>query len=145
MDQKLVNHFTWLANTLAECNTYPWSPEFKENELRKAFDKFYKSMKGLDLDLEKLTVDELKEMRFCKWDEESDLWLIPLWFVPLLPVGIELTTISGAKVTYTGDNIDLDIRFGCTAYGILKGENGDEKAPYDLRIVPGPRDACGNG
>lgn len=120
MDQKLVNHFTWLANTLAECNTYPWSTEFKANELKKSFDKFYESAKKLDLDLDKLTVDELREMRFGKWDDESDLWLIPLWFVPLLPIGIELTTIAGEKVTYTGDNIDLDIRFGCIAYGIVK-------------------------
>lgn len=120
MDQRLVNHFTWLANKLAESNTYNWSTEFKVNELKKAFNTFYESAKKLELDLEKLTVDELREMRFCKWDDESNLWLIPLWFVPLLPVGIELTNIGGGKVKYTGDNIDLDIRFGCIAYGIVK-------------------------
>lgn len=120
MKSELVNHFTWLANTLAESYTYPWSDAFKAKELKNNFDKFYESAKKLDLDLDKLTVDELQEMRFRKWDDESNLWLIPLWFVPLLPVGIELTTIFGNKVTYTGDNIDLDIRFGCIAFGIVK-------------------------
>lgn len=120
MNKELVNHFTWLANVMAESYNYNWSAEFKANEIKNNFDKFYESAKKLDLDLDKLTVDELKEMRFGKWDDESNLWLIPLWFVPLLPVGIELTTISGEKVKYTGDNIDLDIRFGCIAYGIVK-------------------------
>lgn len=120
MNPNLVNHFTWLTNTLAECYHYNWSTEFKANELKKTFEKFYESAKKLELDLDKLTVDELREMRFCKWDEESNLWLIPLWFVPLLPVGIELTNIGGGKLTYTGNNIDLDIRFGCIAYGIVK-------------------------
>lgn len=123
MDMKLVIHFTWLTNKLAESNTYPWSEKFKAEEIKRAFDKFYESAKNtLDLDLNKLTIAELQEMRFMRWSEESDLWLIPLWFVPLLPVGIELTTIFGQKVTYTGDNIDLDIRFGCIAYGIMKKE-----------------------
>ena len=120
MDMTLVNHFTWLANTLAECYTYKnWSTEFKANEL----ETFYNSARNnLHLDLNKLTVYDLEEMRFGRWDDESDLWLIPLWFVPLLPVGIELTSIGGTKVTYTGDNIDLDSRFGCIAWGIIKKE-----------------------
>lgn len=124
MDMKLVNHFTWLANMLAESYVYKtWGAEFKEKELEKAFERFYNSAKkNLDLDLDRLTVEQLRELRFCKWDDDSDLWLIPLWFVPLLPVGIELTSIGGNKVTYTGDNIDLDVRFGCIAYGILKKE-----------------------
>ena len=123
MNMNLVNHFTWLANQLAESYTYKtWSTEFKVNELENAFKRFYESAKKLELDLNKLTVDELREMRFCKWDDKSDLWLIPLWFVPLLPVGIELTSIFGNKVTYTGDNLDLDVRFGCIAYGITKKE-----------------------
>lgn len=130
MDKSLVNHFTWLANKLAESYSYDtWSDSFKAKEIKDAFNTFYKSIRGnLDLDLDKLTVADLREMRFARWsDENPDLWLIPLWFVPLLPEGIELTSIFGKKVIFNGNNIDLDIRFGCIAYGIIK--SADSPAP----------------
>lgn len=123
MKKELINHFTWLVNSAAQCVAYEtWNNETKARQIKESFDTFYKSAKErLKIDLEELTVDELAEMRFCRWSEEKpDLWLIPLWFVPLLPVGIELTSIFGETIVYDGNNIDLDVRFGCIAYGIIK-------------------------
>ena len=43
--------------------------------------------------------------------------LFPLWFALLLPYGTKVITINGDEVEYTQDT-DLDIRFGCVAFGI---------------------------
>lgn len=122
MEKELVNHFTWLVNRLSELNTYNWDANYKESVLKDAFNTFYKSLKKESnnhlIDLSRMTVETAKEMRFSKWDNNSDLYLFPLWFVPLIPIGTELTTISGDKIIYDGTNIDNDIRFGCIAYGI---------------------------
>lgn len=122
MNKNLLAHFTWLANRLSELNTYNWSADFKERELKDAFDTFYKSLQKESnkplIDLSKMTIEAAKEMRFCKWDENSDLYLFPLWFKPLIPIGTEVTTIGGEKIIYNGTNLDDDIRYGCLAYGI---------------------------
>ena len=124
MDKDLVNHFTWLANSMAECTAYDsWSAELKERHIKEAFETFYNSLKKDTnkhlVDLETMTAEKAKELRFRRWDENMpNLWLLPLWFVPILPIGTELTSIFGEKLVYDGNNIDLDIRFGCIAYGI---------------------------
>lgn len=166
MKKELINHFTWLVNRIAECNTYNWSAEYKEGELKEAFKKFYGSLNKDKnrylIDLQTMTVEQAKELRFCKWysnediDEEiasiesrlkngtiscekhnrviqklnntRNLFLFPLWFVPLIPKGTELTTISGDTFIYNGDisEIDTDIRCGCVAYGI-KLKDGEQE------------------
>lgn len=71
------------------------------------------------IDWKTLTREEAIELRFGRWsDETPNLYLIPLWLLPIVPVGTELTTISGNKIIYNGSNVDNDIRFGCIAYGI---------------------------
>lgn len=47
-----------------------------------------------------------------------NLYLIPLYLVPIIPIGAKLTDIGGTDIVYDGNNIDLDIRFGKIAYGI---------------------------
>lgn len=122
MEKALVNHFTWLVNRLSQLNTYNWDANYKESELKDAFNTFYKSLKKESnnhlIDLSRMTVETAKEMGFKKWDDNSDLYLFPLWFMPLIPIGTEVTTIFGNKIIYNGTNLDNDIRFGCTAYGI---------------------------
>ncbi len=50
------------------------------------------------------------------------LMLIPLWLLPLVPIGTELISISGDVIKYNGNNVDNDSRFGCVAYGIKPKE-----------------------
>lgn len=47
-----------------------------------------------------------------------DIRLIPLYLLPILPIGTEVISIGGEVIKYDGNNIDNDIRFGCLAYGI---------------------------
>ena len=49
---------------------------------------------------------------------ESDLYLFPLYLVPIIPEGLEVVSISGKKYRYEKEKADNDIRFGCVAYGI---------------------------
>lgn len=71
------------------------------------------------VDWDNLTREEARELRFMQWDEElPDLYLLPLYILPILPIGTKLTTIGGEEIVYDGTNVDKDIRFGCLAYGI---------------------------
>lgn len=122
MRKELINHFTWLVNRLSELNTYDWGADYKQKQLEESFEAFYKSLWKTEniplIDLSEMTVETALELRFQKWDSDGNLYLIPLWFKPLIPIGIELTSINGEKIVYDGNNIDDDIRFGCLAYGI---------------------------
>lgn len=122
MEKALVNHFTLLVNKLSELNTYNWGANYKERKLKYAFDTFYKSLQKESnnhlVDLSRMTVETAKEMGLRKWDDNGDLYLFPLWFMPLIPIGTEVTAINGEKIIYDGTNLDNDIRFGCIAYGI---------------------------
>jgi hypothetical protein len=50
------------------------------------------------------------------WDDE--LWLFTPAEVEQLPDGIELTNILGGTAIKGKDYIDMDTRFGHTAYGV---------------------------
>ena len=119
MKEEIKNCLSWLANSLSTVYMYDWGAEYKCKEMKEKFDRFYKQFNDKNLiDFNNLTITEAKELRFCKWDDDSDLYLIPLWLYPIIPIGIELTGIFGDKIILDGNNIDKDIRFGCLAYGI---------------------------
>jgi hypothetical protein len=62
--------------------------------------------------------DYLDSIGFGRWDEEGDLYLIPIWAWNYVADGETLTSISGdTKVKGGPDEIDLDVRFGCIAWG----------------------------
>ena len=65
-----------------------------------------------------LTKERALYLRFGYWDKEKypNLMLFPLWLALLLPYGTKVVTINGDDVEYTKDT-DLDIRFGCVAFG----------------------------
>lgn len=73
------------------------------------------------LDPNEFSVEEMKELGFCKWSEDSGLWLIPLWMLPFLVDMFIYATIDGEgpKMGARKD-IDNDHRFGCLAYGVVK-------------------------
>lgn len=127
MKQEIINCLTWYANKVAETVAYDsWSNEYCRGEIREA-NKIFVNEIQKDIDFYKLTRKEAIELRFGKWDDETDLYLIPLYLLPVIPIGIRLTSINGDTVIYDGTNIDNDIRFGCLAWGINipeeKGEN----------------------
>lgn len=119
MKNEIRDCFTWYANRVAETVQYTsWSDEFCRKEINEATYKFLNELQKY-IDWPNLTKDEAIELRFCRWSEdEPDLYLIPLYLLPILPRGTKLTTIGGEEIVYDGTNVDKDIRFGCLAYGI---------------------------
>lgn len=71
------------------------------------------------IDFDHITKDEALELGFVRWDEsDPDLYLIPLYLFPILPIGSRLRSILGETIIYNGSNVNNDNRFGCIAYGI---------------------------
>lgn len=118
MKKEIMNCLTWYANRVAETVQYEsWPDDFCRKEINESTNRLCKELKKY-IDLHKLTREEAVELRFGKWAEGDDLYLIPLYLLPIVPIGMELTSITGKKVIYNGLNIDNDTRFGCIAYGI---------------------------
>lgn len=98
-----------------------WTKDFSYNEIL----DLQKSIKSqipqiIGKHITDLSKEELIELGFKKWDEDMpDLLLIPLWIYDLIPDGTELTSISNTKSIKGKDEIDLDVRFGCIAYGFI--------------------------
>lgn len=141
MKKELENCFTYLANKLSESFVYDsWDDKTKVDELRLGFRTFYDEFKK-HIDFTKLTVEEAKELRMKRWDDEMpDLWLFPLYLVPIIPEGLEITYISGEKGVYKPGEMDNDIRFGCVAYGIEIKEDRCSCSQCNKEFVEG--DIC---
>lgn len=71
------------------------------------------------IDWNNLDVETINLLRFKRWNKESNLYLLPLYILSIVPVGTKLISINGREVIYDGNNIDTDIRFGYLAYGIV--------------------------
>ncbi len=121
MTNEVVNHLTWLVNRV--CEKPVWGRAVEQTE---PFRTFYKSLKK-NLDITKLTLEEARELRFLRWDEHGKLYLFPLWVVPLIPEGLMVTSIGGETFPFD-DRADLDIRFGCVAFGLNFSDQGPEIA-----------------
>lgn len=118
MKKEIINCLTWYANKVAETVQYTsWDDEFCRKEINRSTDIFVNELRK-HIDFSNLTREEAVSLRFGKWDEDSGLYLIPLYLLPIVPIGTELTSISGDTVIYDGSNVDNDVRFGCIAYGI---------------------------
>lgn len=116
--KEIQSCLTWLTNRISQTIIYNWDNSFKVKENEKAFKTFYKELEK-HIDFKNITVDEAKELRFQRWSEEQpNLWLFPLYLVPIIPEGLEIEYIDGTKGTYKKDEMDNDTRFGCVAYGI---------------------------
>lgn len=70
-------------------------------------------------DLLGLTTAEASLIGFTQWSEDSpSLYLIPEWLYPALPVGLQVTGISGEESEFSPETHDSESRYGCLAYGI---------------------------
>ena len=70
-----------------------------------------------ELDKGHLTKEEF-DKKVANEKNTIGLRLIPLYLYPSLPIGITLTSIDGEEIVFNGSNIDIDVRFGCLAWGI---------------------------
>ena len=70
-------------------------------------------------DLLGLTTAEASLIGFTQWSEDDpNLYLIPSWLYPALPVGLQVTGISGKVSEFSTETHDSESRYGCLAYGV---------------------------
>lgn len=120
--QKALTCQSWLVNKISEIKAYGkhCGDEFCLKEIRNSTEKyFYNDFVKEVFTLDNLTRERAKALGFGRWDEDEqpDLYLFPLWFVFFLPYGTKVTDICGNTFEYSKET-DLDIRFGCVAFGI---------------------------
>jgi hypothetical protein len=116
--QNVTNIMTYVLNRMACSIAYDsWSNEFCRKENKDALDRAIEEIRKIDFT--QITEKEAEILGFRKFDEESYLYLIPLWIYDALPNGIELTSILGIRAIKGTDYVDNDVRMGCMGYGIV--------------------------
>lgn len=109
---------------MAACYADSWGADFASKEVRECWLKADEAQRVTVAQLMEIPDETLRDLGFGSWD--GALTLFPLWAWPLLADGEELSSISGrvgrkgAKRPDGRDEIDLDTRFGCIAYGFTK-------------------------
>ena len=110
-----------IVNRAAEVFCYNWSNDFSSKRIKEIPDVFSKSDYFRKVDPNEMTVDQLDNLGFKKWDDESGLMLIPLYVYPFLKDEFMCGSISDiAARNIKASDIDTDNRFGCLAYGVFK-------------------------
>jgi len=98
-----------------------WDDDFARKEVREVWADGERSMRRVRArkvavaDLKSFTNEQLFALGFGRWDDK--LRLIPLWAWNYIPDGESLTSISGEIIVKGSQHDDLDVRFGCVAYG----------------------------
>lgn len=120
--RKATEFQSFVVNKVSEIVAYNkyWSKEFSIKELCERFEIYRNNEEVKNLfNINNLTKERAYYLRFGKYPNVKypNLMLFPLWFALLLPYGTKVITINGDEIEYTKDT-DLDIRFGCVAFGI---------------------------
>jgi len=112
----------WIRNYILKytgevLNYKNWGAEFSYEQLMKSVDSFnQKHSKYLNLEICELTYEQLEQLGFGKWSDDTPLRLIPLWLFPFLPETI-YTGIGEEQLKKS--EMDTDHRCGYLAYGIV--------------------------
>lgn len=113
---KCFSHYVSLVNAIVFIKK--WSPDFTVYAIHDVTADFIDSLKN-EIDISKITADEAKALSFIKWKSEDTLYLIPVYLVPIIPVGTKLRDINGNIFNYDGSNMDLNnCIHGCLSCGI---------------------------
>lgn len=108
---KILNYYSSLSTTRGD-NEY----------IDKRHSAILKSIDALELtkeDFNSLTYEDMSQLGFGKWSNESELMLIPHYLHGALPKGLVVTCINGTTYTVGVDTINDDIRYGKLAYGLF--------------------------
>lgn len=102
-----------------------WDHESRLETVKNSREEFLKYIKE-HLDWNDIDKETCKLLGFGRWsDDMPDLWLIPGYLYPIIPIGLKVKSISGDESTWTGKE-DNDVRFGCLAYGIIESSTEDK-------------------
>lgn len=117
----LLNVRQAIVNRAAEVFCYNWDADFSSERIKEIPDVFSKSEYFRKVDPNEMTKEQLVDLGFQKWDEDSGLMLIPLYIYPFLKDEIMCGSISDiCSLLIKVSEIDIDHRFGCLAYGVFK-------------------------
>ena len=94
---------------------YKWTDKFSMEEVRKATDQLMSELKDV-VNFAELTKSDAEYLGCIQWD--GRIHLLPIYLLPIIPIGTKLVCISGEEVIYNGSNINNDTRVGMLAYGI---------------------------
>lgn len=94
-----------------------WDDQYARTESNLAIKQLQDFVKE-KVDLASLSGEELLDLGFTRWDDKGQLYLVPLCLVGALRNGTILYDITGDKSVVGKDELDLDTRSGCIAYGI---------------------------
>ena len=110
-----------IVNRAAEVFCYSWDADFSSERIKEIPSVFSKSEYFRNVDPNEMTKDQLVNLGFQMWDDESRLMLIPLYVYPFLKDEIMCGSISDKEACLMKTSeIDIDHRFGCLAYGVFK-------------------------
>ena len=111
------NYKRMASNLVSEISSYDsWSDEFCRKQVKELYAKLVDKFQ--DVDFTEFTAEELKQLDFQFWDENTIL--MPVWALDCLTDGAKVVSIDGQEITFDkSKGLDKDTRFGCTAYGLL--------------------------
>lgn len=116
--KELSKHIDWNNLTVDECKELRFNLWQDEEGAQQEINELKSEMAN-----GKLTQDQY-DKKVAALLNAANLWLIPLYLFPIIPIGLKVTCINGEEIVNDGHNLDDDIRFGCVAYGIkIKNEN----------------------
>lgn len=117
------NYKRMASNLISEISSYEsWSDEFCRKQVKELYKKLIDKFDGVDFT--EFTSEELKQLDFQFWDENTIL--LPVWALDCLPDGTKLVGIDGEDITFDKSRgLDKDTRFGCTAYGFTLSQLRD--------------------
>lgn len=109
---ELSKHIDWNNLTIDECKELRFNLWQDEEGAQQEINELKSEMAN-----GKLTQDQY-DKKVSVLLNTANLWLIPLYLFPIIPIGLKVTCINGEEIVNDGHNLDDDIRFGCVAYGI---------------------------
>lgn len=112
VQEQFKEDIDWNALTESQCKALHFISWQSEEDVEEEI-----SCLQSELDEGHLTKEEF-DKKVANEKNTLGLRLIPLYLYPSLPVGITLTSIGGEEIVFDGSNIDIDVRFGCIAWGI---------------------------
>jgi hypothetical protein len=117
------NYKRMASNLVSEISSYEnWSDEFCRKQVKELYSKLVEKFDGVDFT--EFTVEELKQLDFQLWDENTIL--MPVWALDCLIDGTQVVSIDGQEITFDkSKGLDKDTRFGCTAYGFTLSQLRD--------------------
>lgn len=109
---ELKKHIDWDNLTHEDCDVLRFGRWQSAADVEEEISALAKELKD-----GKLTIQEY-EKEVEKQRNTLGVRLLPLYILPILPVGTKVISIFGKEKIYDGNNIDKDVRFGYLAYGI---------------------------